>query len=502
MRRMGIAGLFPVVSGCALACTQVLDLPSDVEVLCASGDECPGGFCGADHRCDERQWVVALQSDGRVSAAGARVTDGRVIVVGSFVGRLDVGEGLTRESAGEDVFVLALDDRGRPAWLRSFGGPGNERATVVSLDSDGSIILAGEYTEPFDMEGTPALPSVDPNHEGGFVAKLAPDGAPVWAQQVAASQDLSVDDATVFGGFVIVVGTYAGDDGVSGGEQLPAPPEGRVAGFILAVTPAGDAVRAFPVNGDHDVHPCCALVHPTVGSLVLGGHYDGTLLPPVCEPDVCVSEGGTSDIFFVSVPATALDPGSQITGGTAAMKTALADRLDALAVDASGLFLVAASVEDVVPGAAENVPGMGLIRGALQDIVAFDEPPPAVIRVPGGVAGETFAIVEVTAAVDGDLHALGYTEHPMEIVGPDVVVSSADRDAFLLTFDNNFTLAEPLLFGGPGAATPASIAIDSAGHVIVAGTFDGMLQLSAPFGRTTSTSRGQSAAFVCAITLE
>jgi len=66
-----------------------------------------------------------------------QTSDGGYIIVGSaeFLGR----------QSGYDVLLIKTDATGKPLWINTFGGPGNDFGRSVQQTADGGYIVLGEY---------------------------------------------------------------------------------------------------------------------------------------------------------------------------------------------------------------------------------------------------------------------------------------------------------------------------------------------------------------------
>lgn len=125
-------------------------------------------------------WSLTLGDEkDQYGKDAALLSDGGVVVVGSFNGTLPIPGHLPLASVGdEDIFVLALDATGVVQWARSFGGPGRDAANSVAVTPDGDIVVVGTYMGPIEF-GTSALE----NHGDldMYVTKLASNGQPLWS---------------------------------------------------------------------------------------------------------------------------------------------------------------------------------------------------------------------------------------------------------------------------------------------------------------------------------
>lgn len=75
----------------------------------------------------------------------AETNDGNIIVAGFYTNSATLGS-LTIGNSGQNVFVAKINSsNGSPIWFRSYGGSATENLTGLSVLSDGSIVIAGQY---------------------------------------------------------------------------------------------------------------------------------------------------------------------------------------------------------------------------------------------------------------------------------------------------------------------------------------------------------------------
>ena len=96
------------------------------------------------------------------------------------------GDSLAAQSAGA-VFVAKLSPTGHHTWSRRLGGPFNQVAYSLAVDSADQVIVTGYYEGTASMGGPLLLPTAGLREPNIFVAKLEADGDHIWSRGVPVS---------------------------------------------------------------------------------------------------------------------------------------------------------------------------------------------------------------------------------------------------------------------------------------------------------------------------
>ncbi|HVY29262.1 MAG TPA: hypothetical protein VHB79_22035 [Polyangiaceae bacterium] len=136
--------------------------------------------------------LVWSTNQARVSALATAV-DGRVALVGSFLGLLNVdNETLPAVSDGYDGFALVFDSEQNLVWSHFFGGSGADSVTGVDFAPGGDVLVQG----------------ADDTTGSAFVTRLDQQGKAVWTYPLGKADvkpgQIGVDndgDITLVGGF-------------------------------------------------------------------------------------------------------------------------------------------------------------------------------------------------------------------------------------------------------------------------------------------------------------
>ena len=144
-------------------------------------------------RDGEPTWQYPFHGGGRTAVYSLGVSpDGSIIGVGAYASPTDFGEGEVvpngwvagdgNPNSGVDSFAILLDADGTHRWVRTWGSWSLDRASAVALDEGGEILVAGSFSNTFEIDefGTYHLPVPDPfapgNTRAGYVVRFTPEG--------------------------------------------------------------------------------------------------------------------------------------------------------------------------------------------------------------------------------------------------------------------------------------------------------------------------------------
>jgi hypothetical protein len=122
------------------------------------------------------QWAVAAGSVQADRAAGIVVdTNGDVLIAGSFSEEAHFGALAAQSKGGLDIFVARLSSTGKWLSVTTAGGPGQDQAFALALDSRHDAVVGGSFQGAASF-GEVSLRSA--THAEAFVAKLGHKGQP------------------------------------------------------------------------------------------------------------------------------------------------------------------------------------------------------------------------------------------------------------------------------------------------------------------------------------
>ncbi len=126
-------------------------------------------------------WLWVKKAGGYGSdSANSLIIDGagNIYITGYFTGGAGFGRHYLVSSGEKDIFIAKLAPNGEWLWSRSAGGPANDSAYSLALDSGGNVYLTGKFYE------TANFGNIELSSHGSadlFLAKLSSQGDWLWA---------------------------------------------------------------------------------------------------------------------------------------------------------------------------------------------------------------------------------------------------------------------------------------------------------------------------------
>ena len=219
-------------------------------------------------------WRRQLGTVGRDRAYAVVTTTSAVFVAGFTTGALG-----DQHAGKQDAFLARYDTEGQLQWLRQFGSPEHDFATSLAVDARGDVYLAG-YTAG-------ELVGASQGNEDLYVTKYSADGERLWLRQfgTGAYEDmrgLTLDST----GHIYLSGTtygaLPGQQNLGDADMLLAKldPNGEPVWARQLGTGVSDEARALTLAGDGSVF----IAGATQGSIdgtanqgkhdVVVAHYD------------------------------------------------------------------------------------------------------------------------------------------------------------------------------------------------------------------------------------
>lgn len=161
-------------------------------------------------------WMFTGGSAGPDRANALAVSDNnQTAVTGYFSHNADFGgQILASNNTSQDFFVLLLDSDGEMLWVRNFGGELGDTGFGIDFDTNGNILVTGQFRGTIDFDGTvftsTTLPDGTALSFDTFVLKLSPDGDIMWAKHGQnAGESRGLDISSDNEGNVLVCGQFS-----------------------------------------------------------------------------------------------------------------------------------------------------------------------------------------------------------------------------------------------------------------------------------------------------
>jgi hypothetical protein len=134
---------------------------------------------------------------------------GNVVVAGWFYGHADLGAGEVAGAGSEDGFVTMLSPDGATLWVATLGGPGADRAEALAVEPSGDVIVVGSFQDTMPV-GAGALASAG-DRDAFVVRLSGSSGAPGWSARLGgADDDIARAVAIDSDGDIVVAGDFQG----------------------------------------------------------------------------------------------------------------------------------------------------------------------------------------------------------------------------------------------------------------------------------------------------
>ncbi|MBI5546868.1 MAG: hypothetical protein HY901_23545 [Deltaproteobacteria bacterium] len=383
---------------------------------------------------------------------------GNVYVTGIFSESLDFGDG-ARTSAGEmDVFVVSYDAAGALRWVKTFGGPNEDRGLALAVNHD-TLVVAGCLESPLDIDGT-ALPNA--GGEDVFIATFDLAGQLRRAKTFAGVDDARATAVAIDGaGNVAITGFF---NGVAdfGGKSLSSNNEFNIDLFVARYDSSGALswAKSFG-NGLYDRGRSVAFDHS--GGVILSGEYA-----------VAVNFGGgmresagQTDAVVVAFDVDGKYRWDVHWGGTGF------DSAYTVAVDSDDSLVVIGQFSSDVDF------GEGVItaRGNWDAFFARLDRSGAQRWVKTLSSPEPDRGYGVAIDAEGNAYLTGSFNDTATVDGGGELTSSGYSDIYLVSYDRAGTLRRAERLGGAESDEGSSLAAGPSGEVLVTGyvsaSFDG-----------------------------
>jgi hypothetical protein len=156
-------------------------------------------------------WAISATGDGYDTGTDVEADNsGNVFVAGYFAGTsISFGTNTLPGNGYDNLFILKYSSGGNLEWVRTAEGNDNDEALALAIDSEGGVVVTGEFASGTLTVGTFSLTNTQLDYFDLFVARIDTDGDVSWALSAGGNDDEYGYDVSTFGdGNVYVTGGF------------------------------------------------------------------------------------------------------------------------------------------------------------------------------------------------------------------------------------------------------------------------------------------------------
>lgn len=269
---------------------------------------------------------IALTGDGQLYVAGSTSSTDLPVTQDALQ---------PRNGGRYDVFLLALDDKGRRRWATYFGGSYSDECGDIAVTADGAVyITGGTYSTNF-----PVTPDAIQTSNNGdydiFLARFSQKGVREWATYIGGwSMDFAAALAVDRGGDLYIAGrTESTNLPAITLERQSAYGGGSFDGFVMRLDGKQRRIRWSTYFGGEQEESVERIALDSEGNILLTGYTASTQFPLAGNP-VQKRLGGLIDAFVASMDPNGALRWSSYLGGVEV------DKATGLAIDKNDNILL------------------------------------------------------------------------------------------------------------------------------------------------------------------
>lgn len=208
-----------------------------------------------------------------------------------------------------DIFVIKYNSNGNVIWAKSFGGLYGDFGNSICTDSNGNIILTGNYNSNSIEFGTYTLLG-----NGGariFITMLDPNGNVIWAKTAAGTSDVKgLAISTDKNNFIYTTG-YFDSQSIAFNSNI-INNNGGADIFVVKYNPLGNAIWAKSFGGSGTDIPY-GIANDINGNVYITGRFESDTL--VVGSSTHFNLSGNDDIFVIKIDSSGTPLWSHSFGG-------------------------------------------------------------------------------------------------------------------------------------------------------------------------------------------
>lgn len=433
---------------------------------------------------------------GGALADGLRAVEvtpsGDIAIAGRFTGDITVGTGgeaVTMTSAGEiDGFVAVLAPDGQPRWAQRFGGLGADDLFGLAVGADGSVAVAGTLQFTGTVANGPSAVMV-PASWDALHAVFDADGTLRWAK-TANGLNLSIGTSVAFTPDGEIAAGTLFVDRVDLGDGFALETNGYVDTAVSFHDPStGTTRRALHIGGANIDIVTGIDVLPD-GRLLVAGMATGPVTLTGGGLTTTVTGAGNLDLLAATVDPTTAAPLGVVLHGSAGPDRAFRPTVDAVTGDIYLTGVLASSATVGTSTVAAN-----------DDAAVIALGPDLQARWVTTLPGAGSSMFTGAAAYAGQVRVVGAFSGLVELGGGFSRRAAHGDDGILVELDA--VTGEPggveVLSGPVGSDSFSAVDHTADGAVVVAGTFVVRARVGVGSNAATLAASGHEDALVMAI---
>jgi hypothetical protein len=436
---------------------------------CSDGEICKGqGRCT---KTSAPEWAVAAGGGGWDKGVGIAVdTAGNIYMAGTFEGQASFGTTSLVSKGKADLFVAKVTPTGSFAWALAAGSSDQDEVNAVAVDGQGNAYITGGFRKHAKFGSSTSYSN---GSSDLFVCKISPNGQLLWTATAGGAGSETGSGIAIDGKTVIVTGRFEGQVGFGKSDLLA---QGKADAFVAKLSTAGQILGAHAVSGPDEVVGSAVAVDGA-GNTLLVGEYEGQASFGAIE----LTAVGGIDLFVAKLSPAGKFIWAASAGGTGE------DRALALTADPSGAAVVVGSYESKATFDKTILSAAGKTDAFVAKYTSGGGLSWAV-----SVGGQgTDSGDGVVLDSSGDVLVTGSFEGSGNFGGISLSSNGA-KDIFVARWTPAGKILSASGSGGWGVDSGHDLALGASGSLHVTGSFE----LSAPFGTSKLTGKGNDDAFL------
>lgn len=418
---------------------------------------------------------------------------GNVIVAGNFQSNyLVFGTVILTKVGSTDIFIAKYSPSGNFLWAASAGGASDDQVAGITVDSDGNIYLTGYYSSNPITFGNIVVPGN--SSENVFLVKYSSSGDTQWAKGIAGAWwDLGNAVQADESGNIYLGGGFESDTIQFGNTTLYNTTAGSFMFdmFLAKYDTAGNAIWAKSAGGAGR-DQLTALDIRSNSNIMVSGFFSGATMA-FDSTVLSNANAGKMDAFVASFDTAGNFIWAKSAGGNKD------DHSNGIAVDGSGNSYVTGNFQsDIFFAEGDSLLNAGGTNFNPDDIflLKYNAGGDMIWSRCAGGNGQDYPSA-IACDANGNSYLTGYFDSQYLPFGNNVgIIAGLSKEILVALYDSSglpyWAISVIEQYDDKGN----DIVIDSAGQVIVCGSFEGF---QIQFGNTTLTNSNPLWAdiFVC-----